>query len=63
MRRLSRGIAVLSLLIALSLTPAQAGIWDDPPHHGPRDGIVKIIKRLLAKIVFDDSTDMSSPHP
>jgi hypothetical protein len=63
MRRLSRGIAVLSLLIGLTLTPARAAIWDDPPHHGPRDGIVRIIKRLLAKIVFDDSTDMSSPHP
>ena len=63
MRRLSRGIAVLSLLITFSLSPARAAIWDDPPHHGPREGIVKIIKRLLAKIVFDDSTDMSTPHP
>lgn len=62
MRRLSRGIAVLSLLIGLSLTPARAAIWDDPPHHGPREGIVKIIKRLIAR-VFDTGDGMSVPHP
>ena len=63
MRRLFRGIAVLSLLITFRLTPARAAIWDDPPHHGPREGIVKIIKRLLAKIVFDTGDGMSVPHP
>jgi len=62
MRRLSRGIAVLSLLIGLNLTPAHAAIWDNPPQHGPRERIIKIIKRLIAR-VFDDSTDMSTPHP
>ena len=61
MRRLSRGIAVLSLLIGLNLTPAHAAIWDSPSH-GPRERIVKLIKKLFAK-VFDDSTDMSTPHP
>ena len=62
MRRLSRGIAVLSLLTVFALPPAHAAIWDGPPHHGPRDGIVKILKKLFAR-VFDDSNDMSLPHP
>lgn len=62
MRRLSRGIAVLSLLTVFALPSAHAAIWDGGPHNGPSHGIVKILKKLFARI-FDDGTDMSTPHP
>ena len=52
MRHVSRGVVVVSLVLALAAPAVHAGPRDDDGWH-PKNPIVKIIKKLLARTFGD----------
>jgi hypothetical protein len=59
MRRVSKAVAVASLLVALTTS----NIYAMPPRDGSEPSLGKKIVRLIKHVIGLDTGDMSWPHP